>query len=128
MTERECMHIVIQDPSLVIRANHECLGLFLCADIESSVVDAFEGALDNCISLLLCLKGTFVQIDVLYTHSLIIHYYIMRNTLCCIVYHILLINQAVYLGSEPHELCDAMSVVSFLENGSRQLLVEVEEG
>ena len=38
------------------------------------------------------------------------------------------IHKAVYLGSESHKLCDAMSIVSFLENGSRQLLVEVEEG
>ena len=61
MTERQCMHIVIQDPSLVAHANHECLGLFLRADIESPVVDAFECVIDNCIFLLLCLKGTLVQ-------------------------------------------------------------------
>ena len=56
MPEGQCMHIVVQDPSLVVCASHEGLGLFLGGDIESLVVDAFEGAFDYCISLPLCLK------------------------------------------------------------------------
>ena len=36
------MHIVIQDPFLVSCASHEGLGLFLCADIESLVVDRLK--------------------------------------------------------------------------------------
>ena len=94
MTERQCMHIVVQDPSLVICASHECLGLFLRADIESLVIDWFEAAFDHCISLLLCLKDTFVQFDVLHTHPLTILHHIARNSLRCIVHHMLLIKQA----------------------------------
>ena len=32
MTERQCMHVVVQNPSLVVRARHEGLGLFLGVD------------------------------------------------------------------------------------------------
>ena len=128
MPECQCMHIVVQDPSLVIGASHECLGLLLRADIESLIVDAFESVIDYCVPLTLCIKYTLVQIDVLHAHSLTIDYHIARNTLCCIVYHMLLINQIIHLVSESHELSDAMSIVLTLENGSRQLLVEVEEG
>ena len=127
MTECQCMHIGIQDPSLVIRTSHECLGLFLRTDIESLAVDAFEAAIDHCIFLLLCLKDTLVQFDVLHTHSLTVNHNVARNSLCCVVYHMLLINQAVHLRSQSHELRDAMSVVLILEDGSRQFLVEVEE-
>ena len=38
------MYVVVQDPTLVIRAIHECLSLFLRADIEGLVVDALEAA------------------------------------------------------------------------------------
>ena len=122
-----CMHIVVQDPSLVVCASHEYLGLFLRADIEGLVVDALEAAFDHCIFLLLGLNNTLVQIDVLHTHSLSIDHDVARNSLCCIVYHMLLINQAVHLWSQSNKLRDAMSVVLILEDGSRQLLVEVEE-
>ena len=93
MTKCQCVHVVVQDPSLVVRASHECLGLFLRADIEGLVVNAFEAAFDHCIFLLLCLKDALVQIDVLHAHSLTIDYHIARNSLCCIVYYLLLINQ-----------------------------------
>ena len=53
MTESQCVNIVIQNPSLVIRASHKGLGLLLRADIEGLVVDAFEAAFHHCISLLL---------------------------------------------------------------------------
>ena len=121
------MHAVVQDPSLVISASHECLGLLLRADIESLVVDALETALDHCISLLLCLKDTLVQFDVLHAHPLIIDYHVARNSLCCIVYYMLLVNQTVHLRSQSNELRDTMSVVLVLKDRSRQLLVEVEE-
>ena len=127
MTEFQCMHDVVQDPTLVVCASHECLGLFLCVDVESLVVDVLEGAIDHCIFLLLCLKNTLVQIDVLHAHPLSIDHHIARNSLCCIVYHMLLINQTVHLRSQSHELRDTMSVVFVLEYGTRQLLVEVEE-
>ena len=126
MTERQCVYVVVQDPSLVICASHECLGLFLRADIEGLVVDALEAAFDHCISFLLCLEYAFVQIDVLYYHSLTINH-VARNTLRCVVYHMLLIDQAVHLRSKSHELGDTMSVMLVLEDGTRQLLVEVEE-
>ena len=119
------MHIVVQDPTLVVCASHESLCLFLRAYIESLVVDTFEATFDHCISLLLCLKYTLVQIDVLHTHSFSIDHDIARYTLCCIVYYMLLINQTVHLRSESHELGDAMSVVLILEYWSRQLLVEI---
>ena len=121
------MHVVVQDPSFVICASHECFGLLLRADIEGLVVDAFEVALDHCIFLLLCLKDSLVHLDVLHTHSLIIDHHIARNSLCCIVYDVLLVDQRVYLRSQTNELSDAMSVVLVLEDGTRQLLVEVEE-
>ena len=93
MSERQCMYVVVQDPSLVIRASHECLGLFLRADIEGLVVDALEAAFDHCVFLLLCLNNTLVQIGVLHTHSLTIDHDVATNSLCCVVYHMLLINQ-----------------------------------
>ena len=65
MIERQCVHIAIQDPTFVICASHGCLGLFLRADIESLVVDTLEAAFHHCISLLLCLKDTLVQLVVL---------------------------------------------------------------
>ena len=94
MPECQCMPVVVQDPSLVIRASHECLSLLLRSDIEGLVVDALEAAFDHCIFLLLCLKGTLVQLDILHAHPLTIDHNIARNSLCCIVYHMLLINQA----------------------------------
>ena len=127
MSERQCVHVVVQDPTLVVCASHECLGLLLRADIESLVVDAFEAAFDHCISLLLCLKDALVQFDVLHAHSLSVDHHIARNSLCCIVYYMLLINQTVHLRSQTSKLCDAMSVVLILEDGTRQLLVEIEE-
>ena len=127
MPECQCVYVVVQDPSLVVCASHECLGLFLRADIEGLVVDSLEAAFHYCISLLLCLNNTLVQIDVLHTHSLSIDHHIARNSLCCIVYHMLLTDQAIHLRSKSNELRDAMSVVFVLEDRSRQLLVESEE-
>ena len=127
MHEFQFIRVVYQDPSFVILASHECLGLFLRCDIESLVIDAFEGAFDHCISLLLCLEDTLVQLDVIYTHSLTIDYHIPRYSLCRVVYHMLLIHEAVHLGSISHKLGDAMSIVLVLKDRSRQLLVEVEE-
>ena len=127
MTECQCMHVVVQDPTFVIRASHECFCLLLRADVESLVVDALEAAFDHCISLLLCLMYTLVQIDVLHAHPLSIDHHIARNSLCCVVYHMLLINLAVHLRSQSYEFSDAMSVVFVLEDGSRQLLVEVDK-
>ena len=121
------MYVIIEDSSLVICASYECLGLFLRGDIESLVVDALEAAFDHCISLLLCLKDALVKIDVLHAHTLTVNHNVARNSLCCIVYYVFLVNQAVHLWSKSHEFCDAMSVVLVLEDGSRQLLVEVEE-
>ena len=60
MTERECMYLTFLDPSLVVRASHESLVLFLGGDIESLVIDAFEAAYDYCISLPFYLKDTHV--------------------------------------------------------------------
>ena len=125
MTECQCVYVVVQDPSLVVCASHKGFGLFLRADVEGLVVDAFEAAFDHCIFLFLCFKYTLVQIDVLHAHSLSINHHIVRNSLCCVVYHMLLIHQAIHLRSQSHELCDAMSVVLVLEDGSRQLLVKL---
>ena len=121
------MYVIIEDSSLVVHASHECLGLFLRGDIESLVVDTLEAAFDHCIFLFLCLKNTLVQIDVLHAHSFSIDHHIARNSLCCIVYHLLLIDQTVHFRPQTNELRDAMPVVFVLEDGSRQLLVEVEE-
>ena len=116
------MHIVVQDSSLVVCASHKCLGLFLCANIESLVVDALEAAFNHCVSLLLCLNNTLVQLDVLHAHSFSIDHNIARHSLRCVVYHMLLINQTVHLWSQSHELGDAMPVMFILEDGTRQLL------
>ena len=123
----QCMHVVVQNPSLVIRASHGCLSLFLCGDIEGLVVNAFEATFDHCIFLRLSLNNTLVQFDVLHAHSLSIDHHIARNSLCCIVHDMLLINEAAYLGSQTQELHDAMPVVFVFQNASKQLLVEVEE-
>ena len=127
MPEYQCVHVFFQDPHLVVRACHECFGLFLRADVEGLVVDSLEAAFDHCISLLLYLKDALVQLDVLHTHPLSIDHHIARHSLCCIVYHLLLIDQTVYLQSQTNELRDAMSVVFVLKYGSKQLFVEVEE-
>ena len=127
MSECYCMHVVVQYPSFVVLASLECLGLFLRGDIESLVVDAFETAYDYCISFLLCLKNTLVQIDILYIHFLSIDYHFASNTLRCIVYDMFLIDQTVHLRSQSHKLRDAMSIVFFLDYWTRQLLVEIEE-
>ena len=119
------MHIAIQDPTLVVYASHESLCLFLRAYIEGLVVDSLEATFDYCISLLLCLKKSLVQIDVLHAHFLTVDYDIVRYSLCCVVYNMLFIDQTVHLRSESHELGNAMSVVFVLEYGSRQLLVEI---
>ena len=125
MSECQCMHVAVQDSSLVVCASHECLGLFLRADIEFLVVDTLEAALDHCIFFLLSLNNTLVQLDVLHAHSLSIDHHIARNSLCCIVYHMLLINQAVHLRSQSNELCDAMSVVFVLEEGPGNFLLKL---
>ena len=127
MPEYQCVHVFFQDPHLVVRACHECFGLFLRADVEGLVVDALEAAFDHCISLLLYLKDALVQLDVLHTHPLSIDHHIARYSLCCIVYHMPLINQAVHLRSQSNQLGDAMSVVFVLKYGSKHLFVEVEE-
>ena len=127
MPHYECMHVVVQDPSLVICASHECLGLFLRADVEGLVVDTLEAAFHHYISLLLCLKDALVQFGVLHAHPLSIDHHVARNSLRGVMYYILLINQAVYLRYQTDELRDAMSVVLILKDGTRQLLVEVEE-
>ena len=93
MSKCKCMHVVVKDPSLDIFVSHWGLGLFLRGNIESLVTDAFEAAFDHCISLLLCLEDTLVQIDIFHTHSLTIDYHIARNSLCYIVFYMLLINQ-----------------------------------
>ena len=82
MSEYQCMHVVVQDPSLVVCASHECLGLFLCGDIECLVVDALEAAFDHCVFLLLCLNNTLVQPDVLHAHPFSVDHNIARNSLC----------------------------------------------
>ena len=121
------MHIVVQDPTLVVRARHEGRGLFLGGDIESLVVDSLERSLNDCISLLLCFENTLVQIDILHTHSITIEYHTTKYSLGRTEYYVFLINQAVHLGSETHELRDTMSVVFILKYRTRQLLVEVEK-
>ena len=119
MTEGQCVYIVIQDPSLVIGASHEILGLLHLADSEPLMVVALETTIDHSILLTLCLKYTLVQIDALNTHSLTIDYHILWNTLCRIGHYVLLINQIIHLWSKSHELGDTMIVVFILENGSR---------
>ena len=46
MPECQCVYVVVQDPSLVVRTSHECLGLLLRGDMEGLVVDTLEAALD----------------------------------------------------------------------------------
>ena len=51
MTECQCMHIVITDPTFVVCTCHERLGLLHCANCESLVIDAFECTVNCCILL-----------------------------------------------------------------------------
>ena len=60
MTKRESVYIVVQDPTLVIRTSHECLGLLLRCNIEGLTVNSLEATFDECILLLLCFKNTLV--------------------------------------------------------------------
>ena len=125
MPQNQCIYVVVQDPSLVVCASHECLGLFLRADIESLVVNSLEAAFDHCISLLLCLKNTLVQIDVLHAHPLIIDHHIARNSLWCTMYHMLLINQAVHLWSKPTNSVMRCPLCSFLKMGPGCFLLKL---
>ena len=127
MTERQCMHVVVQNPSLVVRSSHECLGLFLRGDVKCLVVDALEDAFDHCIFLLLGFNDALVLFDILNAHSLSIDHDVARHSLCCVVYHMLLIYKTVHLRSQSNKLRDAMSIVLILKDETRQLLVEVEE-
>ena len=128
MTEDQCVHVVIQDPSLVVPASHESLGLLHLADSETLIVDAFECTIDYSILHTLGIENPLVQINVLHAYPFTIDYHITRNSLCCIVYYVLLIYQTIHLGSESHELSDTIFIVLTLEDRSQQLLVEVEEG
>ena len=125
MTESRCVHVVIQGPSLVVRASHECLGLFHRANSEPLVVDALESAIDRHILLTLSLENMVIQINALHTHSLTINYHIQRNALCCIGYYLLLINQTIYLGSEPHEFGDGCPLCSSLKMGPDNFLLKL---
>ena len=109
------MHIVVQDLTLIVYASHESLCLLLRAYIEGLAIDSLEAAFDYCIFLLLCLKDTLVQIHVLHAYFLTIDYHIARNSLCCIVYYMLLIDQTVHLRSESYELGNAMPLCSSLK-------------
>ena len=73
MTERHCMHVVVQDTSLVIGASHQCLALFLRRDIEGLVVDALEASLDHCILFLLCLTQGHACTTRCSSHSFSLH-------------------------------------------------------
>ena len=115
--------------SLVVRVSHEYPGLLLRANRESFLLMRLK--LPSIIAFfLLSASRTYLNKSMfLHYFSLYIYvdYYITRNSLCCIVCYILLINQTIHLGSEFHILFDAISVVLTLENGSRQFLAEVEE-
>ena len=54
------MHIIVQDPSLVVSAGYECLGLFLVGDVESLINKSPETAINHRILLTLGLDGTVV--------------------------------------------------------------------
>ena len=54
------MHIIVQDPSLVVYAGNECLGLFLVGDVESLINQSRETATNHRILLTLCLDGIAV--------------------------------------------------------------------
>ena len=127
MPEYQCMYIMVHDLSLVIRACHECLSMFLRGEIESLVIDTFKAVFNDYISFLLCFKYTLVQIGVLHNYSLIIDYHISWNSLSRTVYYVFLIQQTLYLWSESCELRDAMPIVFILQKRSRQLRVNVEE-
>ena len=60
MPECQCVYVVVQDSTLVVRASHNGLGLLICGDIEGLVVDAFEATFHHCVFLLLCFKNTLV--------------------------------------------------------------------
>ena len=121
------MYIVVQDPSLVTCAYHECFGLILCANCQFLVIDTFEAALNHCISLPICLKYTLVQLGVFHSHFLTIDCHITKNSLCCIFYYVLLILKTVHLVSECYKLGDTMDAVFILQNRSQQLHLEIEE-
>lgn len=54
------MLIIVQDPSLVVYAGNECLGLFLVGDVESLINQSRETATNHRILLTLCLDGIVV--------------------------------------------------------------------
>ena len=54
------MHIIVQDPSLVVYAGNECLGLFLVGDVESLINQSRETATNHRILLTPGLDGSVV--------------------------------------------------------------------
>ena len=125
MTECQCVNVVITNPTFVICACHQRLGLLHRVNCECLVVDMFECAINHRILLTTRFQYASIQIDVLYTCSLAVDYNITRYTLGSIVYHVFLIHQAIHLGSKSNEFHDAMTIVFVLENRSWQFLVEV---
>ena len=112
------MHVVVTDPTFVVCACHQRLGLFHRVNCECLVVDSFECTINYRILLAGCLQYAFIQIDVLYTHSLAVDHHITRNTLGSIVHYVFLIHQAIHLGSKSNELRDTMTIVFVLEYGT----------
>lgn len=90
-------------------------------------MSVFATTLDYRILISLILKGTLVLLDVVQAYSFIVDYHVARNSARRIRCHMLLFYQAIHLRSQTNKLCYVMSVVFVLEDGSRQLLAQVEE-
>ena len=100
-----CSHMMVEKPSLLKRLN------------MTSITTSFLTS-DSTLRL---------YNSVFYTLIFPFDYHITRHTLFRILYDVLLIHQTIHLGSKNNELHDTRTVVFVLENGSWQLLVEVEE-
>ena len=119
------VYVVVQDLSFVVRASNECHGQFLRGDIESLVINSFEGTLYVFIPLHLGILSTLVHLVFLHAHSLTIDYHVARYSTCCIVYYMFLIDQTIYLRFQTHELGDTIYVVLILQKCPGRFLLKL---
>ena len=127
ITEYQYVNVVITDPTFVVCAYHQCIRLLHHVNCECLVVDVFECAVNHRIVLTTCFQYTFVQFDILHTHSTTLNHHNMRYTLDSIMHHVFLMHQAIYLRSKSYEFSDTMIIVFILVNRSWQFLIEIKE-
>ena len=128
MPECQCVYVVVQDPSLVVRASHKGLSLLLCADVEGLVVDTLESAFDHCH-----LPSSLLQGRACTARCSLRSFYPRQSRRCEVLPLLHCVRRAFHqsdstsFGPSPTNSVMRCPLWLILEYGSRQLLVEIEE-